>query len=87
MIYYEEEILKRIKKGLLPKDVFVRFDNAFRALELTKDLSLFDIRLLKETGERKVFRLRKGKYRALFYVEENNFFVFKIDKREEVYRK
>lgn len=87
MIKYEGNILKNIKKGLLPKEIFIRFNNVFRSLDFTKDLSLFDIKMLKEKDNRKTYRLRKGKYRALFYISNENFFVFKIDKREEVYKK
>lgn len=87
MIHYADIILKNIKKGILPKRVFVKFDNAFRSLDLTKDLALFDIKILKDAEARKTYRLRKGKYRALFYITDDDFFVFKIDKREEVYKK
>ena len=69
-----------------PKHIFTNLDNVFQSLDLTKDLNLFDIKLLKSSGGRKTYRLRKGKYRALFYVEEDNIFVFKIDKREDVYK-
>ena len=89
MIQYAEDIVKRICKGLIPKDIFLHINNAFLALETTKDLNLFDIkqlRLSKET-DRTYFRLRKGKYRAIFYFDINDIFVIALDKREEVYRK
>lgn len=69
-----------------PKKIFTNLDNAFRSLDQTKDFNLFDIKLLKSSGCRKTYRMRKGKYRALFYVEEDKIFVFKIDKREDVYK-
>ena len=86
MIKYEHDILKRLKKGKPPKNIFINFNNAFRSIELTMDLSLFDIKILKESTSRKTYRLRKGNYRALFYIEDNNLYVFKIDKREDVYK-
>jgi len=86
MISYEKDIFKKLKKGVPPKNIFIQFDNAFRSLDLTKDFTLFDIKLLKDTEKRKTYRLRKGKYRALFYIEQNNIFIFKIDKREDVYK-
>ncbi len=89
MIKYLEEILKRIKKRKIPEEVFIHFNNAFASIDLTKDLELFDIKQLKKSEDknRKYFRLRKGKYRAIFYIEEENIFVIAIDKREEVYKK
>jgi len=85
MIFYEDNIQKSVKKGLLTKNVFIRFNNAFIALDATKDLGLFDIKKLKSSEKRTYYRLRKGKYRAIFYMENENFFVILIKKREEVY--
>jgi mRNA interferase RelE/StbE len=89
MVKYLEDVLKRIKKGSIPKEIFIHFNNAFLSIDMTKDLSLFDIKQLKTSDEkiRNYFRLRKGKYRAIFYIENNDIFVISIDKREEVYKK
>ena len=89
MIKYLEDVLKRIKKGLMPKEVFLHFNNAFTSLDLTKDLTLFDIKQLRisEDKGRIYYRLRKSKYRAIFYIDGENIFVITIDKREEVYKK
>ena len=57
----------------------------FQSLDLTKDLNLFDIKKLKGNFKRDYFRLRKGKYRAIFYIENNDFYVVHIAKRDEVY--
>ncbi len=54
---------------------------------MTHDLSLFDIKKLKASEKRTYYRVRKGKYRAIFYIENNNYYVISIDKREEVYDK
>lgn len=89
MVCYIDDILKRIKKGQIPKDIFLHINNAFYSIDLTKDLTLFDIKQLKiaEEKSRIYYRLRKGKYRAIFYIEEENIFVIALDKREEVYKK
>ena len=89
MIRYAEEILKALKKGKMRKEIFLLFNNAFRAIELTNDLDLFDIKALKEDSNppRKYYRLRKGKFRAIFYLEGGDIFVITIDKREEVYKR
>lgn len=86
MIYYENEVKKAVKKGALPKEIFTRFNNAFIALETTDDLGLFDIKKLKSSEKRTYYRLRKGKYRAIFYIENNDYYIISIEKREEVYR-
>jgi len=89
MVKYHEDILKRMKKGQIPKEIFVHFNNAFCSLDLTKDLSLFDIKQLRTAEEqsRIYYRLRKGKYRSIFYIEDKDIVVITIDKREEVYKK
>jgi len=86
MIHYENEVQKAVKKGTLPKEIFIRFNNVFVALETTGDLGLFDIKKLKSSEKRTYYRLRKSKYRAIFYIENNNYYVISIEKREEVYR-
>ena len=87
MIKYEMKIYKSLKKGKIPKEIFEHIHNAFIAIDKTKDLTLFDIKKLKESKKRNYFRMRKGKYRAIFYIENHNIFVITIDKREEVYKK
>lgn len=85
-IFYEDEILKQVKRGKLPKDIFELFDHAFIALETTNDLNLFDIKRLKSNSKRSYFRMRKNKYRAIFYIENKNYYVVNIANREEVYK-
>lgn len=85
MIYYESAIQKSIAKGDIPKQTIKHFHHAFQSLDLTKDLNLFDIKRLKGSFKRDYYRLRKGKYRAIFYMEKNDFYVVYIGKRDEVY--
>ena len=89
MIQYAEDIVKRISKGIIPADIFMHINNVFLAIDTTKDLNLFDIKQLKMSKEtsRIYYRLRKGKYRAIFYVEDNNILVVALDKREDIYKK
>ena len=54
-------------------------------MDKTHDLGLFDIKRLKTSEKRIYYRVRKGKYRAIFYIEDNNYYVISIAKREEVY--
>ena len=89
MVRYAEDIVKRISKELISQDIFLHINNAFTAIDITKDLNLFDIKPVKtskETGPQ-YYRLRKGKYRAIFYVDNDDIKVITLDKREDVYRK
>jgi mRNA interferase RelE/StbE len=86
MIFYEKDVKKSVKKGIVPKDIFRRFNNAFIALDDTNDLGLFDIKKLKSSEQRTYYRLRKGKYRAIFYIENEDYYVISLAKREEVYQ-
>jgi mRNA interferase RelE/StbE len=86
MAFYEDTIKKTVKIGSLPKETFQRFNNVYISLDITNDLGLFNIRKLKSSEKRTHYRLRKGNYRAIFYIEENNYYVFSIAKREEVYK-
>lgn len=81
MIYYE----KAIKKGEIPKKQLELFHHVFQSLDLTKDMNMFDIKKMKGNYSRDYFRLRKGKYRAIFYIENEDFYVVYIGKRDEVY--
>ncbi len=85
MVYYEKAVQKAFQKGDIPKRIIELFHNAFLSLDLTKDLNLFDIKRLKGNYKRDYFRLRKGKFRAIFYINNNDFFIVYIGKREEVY--
>ena len=85
MIYYESSIFNKLLKNKLPKNVIKHFNNAFIALDRTKDLKLFEIKQLSGDFKRSYFRLSKGKYRVIFFIENNDFYIIEIGKREEVY--
>jgi len=71
-------------------NLFLRLSSYdFSSIDMTKDLRLFDIKQLKQSEEkaRGCYRLRKGKYRAIFYIEKDDIFVITVDKRDEVYKK
>jgi len=85
MVFYEQDVKKAVAKRLVPEAVFKRVNNALIAIDTTKDLGLFDTKKLKSSGERTYYRLRKGKYRAIFYVQDGDYYVISIAKREEAY--
>lgn len=87
MIFYNDNVKKSVAKGFIPKNIFRRINNAFIAIDTTNDLGLFDVKKLKTSEQRIYYRLSKGKYRAIFYIEDGNFFVIAIAKREEVYNR
>ncbi len=86
MIFYEDEVLRHIKQGKIPKEIIRLFNNAFIALETTNDINLFDIKRLKSNSEKSYYRIKKSKYRAIFYVENKNYYIISIAKRGEVYQ-
>ncbi len=86
MIKYEEEVLRAIKKRLIPVKMFTHIHNAFKSIHLTQDLTLFDIKKLSGNEFREYYRLRKGKYRALFHFEGKDIIISKIQKREDIYK-
>ena len=87
MIYYDEDIKKEIDKDKLPKEIATLFVHAFVSIDTTKDLNLFDIKKLVSDSSVNYYRLRKGKYRAIFKIEDEDIYVLTIAKRSEVYKK
>jgi len=87
MIYYEKAVQKSYKKGEIPKRVMKLFHNAFLSIDATKDMNLFDIKQIKGSYDRDYYRLRKSKYRALFYFSGEDIYIIYIGKRDEVYKK
>jgi len=78
MVYYDEDIKKEIA------ELFV---HAFVSIDTTKDLNLFDIKKLVSESSVNYYRLRKGKYRAIFKIEDEDIYVLIIAKKPEVYKK
>ena len=87
VVYYDEDIQKAIKKGVLPRNVAALFKSTFDVLDSTRDLNLFDIKQLTSNTETVFYRLRKGKYRAIFIIDDDEFYVLDIAKRDEVYKR
>jgi len=86
MIKYEEEVLKTLKKKQIPLKIFEHIHNTFKAIELTNDLTIFDIKKLTGTDFGSYYRLRKGKYRAIFHINNKDIIITKIQKREDIKR-
>jgi len=87
MVYYDEDIKKEIYKGKLPKEIAKLFVHAFVSIDTTKDLNLFDIKKLVSDSSINYYRLRKGKYRAVFKIENDDIYVLTIAKRSEVHKR
>lgn len=60
-------------------------NNPFLSIDLTKDLTLFDIKQVRGNYDKRYFRLRKGKFRAIFYYDDSDIYVIYMGKREKVY--
>lgn len=87
MVFYEKAVQKSYLKGEIPGTTMKLIHNAFLSLDITKDLDLFDIKKIKGNYKRVYYRLRKGKYRALFYFSKKDIYVINISKRDEVYKR
>ena len=87
MVFYDSNIKKEMKKGHLPVEIVKLFYHAFQALDQTNDLNLFDIKKLVSNASIDYYRLRKGKFRAIFTIENRDYYVHAISKRSEVYKK
>ena len=87
MIKYEADVLKNIKKGKVPERTFLQFHHSFQSIEIIGDMSIFDIKKMKGDFKREYYRIRKGNYRAIFYLEKKNIYVIAMGNRKEVYIK
>ena len=86
MVRYEASVRKAIEKRAIPREVMRTIHNALEALDATRDYRLFDIKELAGEYNHVYYRLRKGKYRAIFYVESGDLYVVSVARRDEVYR-
>jgi len=85
MIKYEDDVLKISKRQIAKRSIFI-ISSCVHCTGKTNDLKLFDIKRLQSNEKRTYYRLRKNKYRAIFYIEDDDYFIISIAKREEVYK-
>ena len=86
MIRYNKRVVKAIEKGDIPLKIAQSFYNIFVTLDQTKDFNMFDIKKLKSCEKILTYRLRKGRYRAIFRLLDESLDIMLIGKREEVYK-
>jgi mRNA interferase RelE/StbE len=86
MVRYESAVRKSIEKRAIPLPVMRTMHTALKVLDQTRDLQLFDVKELRGSFRRTYYRLRKGKYRAIFFFDDPGIMVVHVGKREEVYR-
>jgi mRNA interferase RelE/StbE len=65
---------------------FVKWEKGGQVYDFSYIFDVKQLKMSKETS-RIYYRLRKGKYRAIFYVENDDILVIALDKREDIYRK
>ena len=85
-VVYSKRVGRRVRKRKLPSDVWVDFRDAFKSLADTKNFRLFDIKKLTDKGQYRYYRLRLGRYRALFWIEKETIYVEDIGPRGEIYK-
>ena len=68
---------------------FIKYDKKMqtRIFEAIKKLPEDDIKKLTSEKEPPIFRLRIGKFRILFHMEEKEIKILKIDSRGQIYKK
>jgi len=86
MVRYEIAVRKRIGKRAIPPRVMRTLHTALTVVDQTRDLRLFDIKEIRGSFKRTYYRLRKGKYRAIFFFDDHGIAVVHVGKRDEVYR-
>jgi mRNA-degrading endonuclease RelE of RelBE toxin-antitoxin system len=77
-VIFHKKVLKKIEK--FPK--FVKED-VYEIAKLLENFPFVRLDIKKLGGS--VYRVRKGKYRILFVIENNIILIFKIDVRGRVY--
>jgi len=85
-VKYSDRIAKKVRKRKLPKETWINFRDAFNSLALTQNFKLFDIKKLVNKGPYVYYRLRIGKYRALFHLDDESIYIEDIGPRGEVYK-
>jgi mRNA interferase RelE/StbE len=86
MVEYAKDILKDVKSGKVPHRTFLQIHHCFEAMEKVGDMTIFDVKPIKGDFERNYFRLRKGRYKAIFFFDHGNIKVIALEHRSEVYR-
>ena len=68
---------------------FIKYDKKLqkRIFEAIKNLPKGDIKKLTSSEEPPIFRLRVGKFRILFHMNENEIKILKTDSRGQIYKK
>ena len=86
MVIISDLSLKILKKNQIPKDIFDNIYTALSEVDKTKNLSLFDITEIIENSSITYYRIRKGKYRAIFSISNDDIIIDLICKREDIYK-
>jgi len=86
MVIISNLSLKILKKNQIPKYIFDNIYTALSEVDKTKNLSLFDITEIIENSNITYYRIRKGKYRAIFYINNDDVIIDLICKREDIYK-
>ena len=83
-VVYSKRIARQVRKRKLPQDIWTDFRDAFQSLADTMNFRLFDIKKLTDKGP--YYRLRLGRYRALFRIDKETIYVEDIGPRGEIYQ-
>ena len=88
MLRVSEVVEKELSKGNIPKDIYLMIYNALIEIDKNKDITLYDVRDIKDQHHKlkyHYYRLRKGKFRAIFYFSDDDTYLYAAGKREDIY--
>ena len=74
--------LKAAFKSLEKFDIKIRS----KIIEAIEKIPQGDIKKLKGDNRPVLYRLRIGKYRVIYHIEDENIIIAKIDTREDIYK-
>ncbi len=85
-VVYSKNVIKAVQKRKLSMETWENFRDAFASMARTGNLRMFDVKKMLVKNEHHYYRLRIGKYRALFRMTQDSIVVEEIGSRGGVYR-
>jgi len=89
MLIVSEAVEKVLSKGKIPMHIYLSIYEALIEIDKNKDITLYDVTDIQDQHHKlkyHYYRLRKGKYRSIFYFNDVNTHLYAIEKREDIYK-
>lgn len=85
-VVYSRLVHKKVVKGKIAIEIWEDFKHAFDSFSKHLNFRIFDIKKLIVKNESVYYRLRLGKYRALFRMDQHRIYVENIGPRGGIYK-